>query len=189
MAARSRDDIRRGASLLSGLTKADRDWVAAELVRAVPAADRDALCSLASLLSAHMKRPSVFLSHNSEDKPFVRELARYLSDHGFRVWLDEACLTAGVSLLSALADAVMGVDVVVAVLSKNAVSSAWVTKELQIAMTQEVKNRRIKVIPILKEKCDMPAFLSDKLYLDFTTSAKRTRNRPTLIASIIEHVR
>jgi hypothetical protein len=185
----SRDDIRRGARLLSGLSRPDRDWVAAELVREVPAADRDALGRLASMLSTHMKRPSVFLSHNSEDKPFVRDLARYLTEHGFRVWLDEACLTPGVSLLSALADAVMAVDVVVAVLSKSAISSPWVTKELQIAMTQEVRNRRIKVIPILKEACDIPAFLSDKLYLDFTSSAKRTRNRPTLIASIIEHVK
>jgi hypothetical protein len=185
----SKDDIRRGARLLSGLSRSDRDWVAAELVREVPPADRDALGRLASMLSSHLKRPSVFLSHNSEDKPFVRELSRYLTEHGFRVWLDEACLTPGVSLLSALSDAVLAVDVVVAVLSEKSIASPWVTKELQIAMTQEVNGRRIKVIPVMKEACAVPSFLLDKLYLDFTSRSKRTKNKPTLVAAIIEHAK
>ncbi len=183
----AKKSIRKAAAKLSRLSRPDRDWVVAELVRETPAADRDALGMLASFLTTHMKRPSVFLSHNSEDKPFVRNLGSYLKEHGFRVWVDEACLTPGVSLLTAIADAVLAVDVVVAILSKSAVASPWVTKELQIAMTQEVKERRIKVIPIVKEACDIPAFLSDKLYLDFTTPARRTRNKPTLIASILEN--
>ena len=37
----------------------------------------------------------VFLSHNSKDKPAVRELARRLSDRGIRVWLDEDQLIPG----------------------------------------------------------------------------------------------
>ena len=185
----ARNTILRGARHLSQLSKVDRDWVLAELVRQTSATDRDALGGLTSLLSTHMKRPSVFLSHNSEDKPLVRDLASYLNDHGFRVWLDETCLTPGVSLLGALADAVKAVDVVVAVLSKSAVCSPWVTKELLFAITHEVENRRIKVIPVLKEACEIPAFLGDKLYLDFTTTAKRKRNKPTLIASILEHTK
>ncbi len=37
----------------------------------------------------------VFLSHNSKDKPAVRELARRLGDCGLRVWLDEDQLIPG----------------------------------------------------------------------------------------------
>ncbi len=37
----------------------------------------------------------VFLSHNSQDKPTVRELARCLEDRGIRVWLDEEQLIPG----------------------------------------------------------------------------------------------
>ena len=37
----------------------------------------------------------VFLSHNSQDKPIVRELAQQLSSRRLRVWLDEEQLVPG----------------------------------------------------------------------------------------------
>jgi proline dehydrogenase len=37
----------------------------------------------------------VFLSHNSKDKPAIRELADALEDRGVRVWLDERELIPG----------------------------------------------------------------------------------------------
>ena len=51
-------------------------------------------------LAPHMKVsgqriPSIFLSHNSKDKPFVRKLAERLKRHGVSVWLDEAELNIG----------------------------------------------------------------------------------------------
>ncbi|MFO1433971.1 MAG: toll/interleukin-1 receptor domain-containing protein [Candidatus Competibacteraceae bacterium] len=33
---------------------------------------------------------TIFLSHNHNDKPFVRELANYLRKYGIEVWVDEA---------------------------------------------------------------------------------------------------
>ncbi|MCN5932949.1 toll/interleukin-1 receptor domain-containing protein, partial [Escherichia coli] len=38
---------------------------------------------------------SVFLSHNHNDKPFVRKLARDLENHGVHYWLDEAEMKIG----------------------------------------------------------------------------------------------
>lgn len=37
----------------------------------------------------------VFLSHNSKDKPAVRELAEKLRARGLAVWVDESELTPG----------------------------------------------------------------------------------------------
>ena len=37
----------------------------------------------------------VFLSHNSQDKPRVRELAEGLRDAGLRVWFDEWVIKPG----------------------------------------------------------------------------------------------
>ena len=42
---------------------------------------------------------SVFLSHNVNDKPFVRNLARDLENHGVKYWLDEAEIKGGDSLI------------------------------------------------------------------------------------------
>lgn len=45
---------------------------------------------------------SVFLSHNHNDKPFVRKLARDLENHSVRYWLDEAEMKIGDSLIQKL---------------------------------------------------------------------------------------
>jgi hypothetical protein len=37
-----------------------------------------------------------------------------------------------------------------------------------MAMTHEIKGRKVKVLPLLFEKCEIPDFLKDKLYADFT---------------------
>lgn len=42
-----------------------------------------------------MAQPSIFLSHNYRDKPFVRTPAQDLSAMGVKVWLDEAELKSG----------------------------------------------------------------------------------------------
>lgn len=111
---------------------------------------------------------SVFLSHSSKDKFFARKLAETLSSYDVRVWIDEAELKIGDSLVGKISTAIDKADFVAAILSHNSVRSNWVTKELQLAMTQEIEGRRVKVLPILIERCEIPEFLSDKVYADFT---------------------
>lgn len=42
---------------------------------------------------------SIFLSHNSKDKEFVRRLANRLESYGVKVWVDEAEIKVGESLI------------------------------------------------------------------------------------------
>ena len=42
---------------------------------------------------------SIFLSHNSQDKPFTKRLARDLDNHEVKYWLDEAEIKIGDSLI------------------------------------------------------------------------------------------
>lgn len=110
----------------------------------------------------------IFLSHSWDDKPFVRKIAHGLETAGFRVWLDEAEIKVGDSLIGKITDAIDHADFVAAFLSTKSVTSSWVQKELEIAMTQEISGNNVKVLPILVEKCELPAFLINKLYADFT---------------------
>lgn len=112
--------------------------------------------------------PSIFLSHSWEDKLFARKLANKLRENGIGVWLDEAELRIGDSLIQKISEAIKKTDYVAAVLSRNSVSSPWVQKELALAMSEEIAGRKVKVLPILLEKCELPEFLRDKLYADFT---------------------
>jgi hypothetical protein len=56
------------------------------------------------------------------------------------------------------------------VLSRTSVASVWVKKEVDIAMNQEIKGKRVKVLPLLIEDCDLPGFLEGKMYADFRTA-------------------
>lgn len=114
--------------------------------------------------------PTVFLSHNSKDKPFVRKLAKRLGQQDVSVWLDEAQINIGDSLIKKISEAISQMDYVIAVLSKNSVKSNWVQKELNLAMSKEINEDRIVVLPIVIDNCELPDYLKDKLYGDFTNS-------------------
>ncbi|HEX8846709.1 MAG TPA: toll/interleukin-1 receptor domain-containing protein [Pyrinomonadaceae bacterium] len=134
-------------------------------------------------------KPYVFLSHNSRDKRFVRGLAHQLKSAGIRVWLDEAEIKVGESLIEKLREAIDSVDFLIIVLSQASVESPWVQKEVEIAMNQEIKNRRIKVLPILKETVPLPGFLEGKLYLDFTSKSSRAKSSKRLVEHILSYKR
>ena len=114
--------------------------------------------------------PSVFLSYSSADKLFVRKLTQRLCEEGIAIWLDERQLEVGDSLIERIAEAIDKIDYVAAVISRSSIGSVWVQKELSLAMTNEIEGRRVVVLPILIEDCDLPPFLKDKLYADFRTA-------------------
>jgi len=114
--------------------------------------------------------PSVFLSHSSKDKFFARKLAEALTRYGVTVWIDEAELRIGDSLIEKISDAIEDSDFVAAVLSHNSVNSNWVQKELRLATTKEIGGKCVVVLPVLIDRCEIPAFLQDKLYADFTNA-------------------
>lgn len=111
---------------------------------------------------------SVFLSHNSKDKPWVRNLAERLIADEVIVWLDEAEINIGDSLIEKISTGIQDMRFVAAIISKNSVESSWVQKEISIAMSKEIAGREVTVLPLVIDNCELPVSLSDKLYADFT---------------------
>jgi len=116
--------------------------------------------------------PSVFLSHSNKDKSFVRKLANDLGNNGVKVWSDEAEINVGDSLIQKISEGIHSMDYLGVVLYPNSVRSRWVQKEVEIAMNEEIEGRRVKVLPILLEDCDIPSFLKGKFYADFRSISK-----------------
>lgn len=115
-----------------------------------------------------MSQPaSIFLSHSHKDKPFVRRLATDLASQGIRVWVDEAEMFIGDSLITKIGEAIDSTDFVGAVLSSHSVDSSWVKRELDIALNHEIDGRRVKVLPLVIDNCTIPPFLIGKVYGDF----------------------
>jgi len=112
---------------------------------------------------------SVFLSHSASDKEHARKIAADLRLYGVRVWLDEAELKIGDSLIHKLSQAVYEADFVAAIITRHSITSTWVQAELQWAMNREIEGRRVKVLPLLFDAdCVLPAYFAGKLYGDFT---------------------
>jgi len=114
-----------------------------------------------------MNAKGIFLSHSSRDKPFARKLAGDLKAAGLTVWVDEAEIQIGDSLISKIQSGIDDMEFLVVVLSPDSVSSEWVKREVAIALTEEIGNRRVKVLPVLYRDCILPGFLRDKKYADF----------------------
>ena len=68
---------------------------------------------------------SIFLSHNYRDKPFVRTLAQDLTAMGVKVWVDEAELRVGDSLVTRISSAIDEMRYLGVVLSPHSVDSRW----------------------------------------------------------------
>ena len=58
----------------------------------------------------------VFVSHSSEDEPFVRKLTEALNGHNLNVWLDEKELQVGDSVVAGVSQGLKNADYLVAVL-------------------------------------------------------------------------
>ena len=112
-------------------------------------------------------QPSIFLSHNYRDKPFVRTLAQDLTAMGVKVWVDEAELRVGDSLITRISLAIDEMRYLGVVLSPHSVDSRWVREELNQALTNQLAQRATSVLPILLADCQIPGFLRDRLYADF----------------------
>ena len=74
----------------------------------------------------------------------------------------------GDSLIDKIRTGIDNMDYLAVILTPNSVSSKWVQEEVDIAMNQGIAGRRVKVLPLLLEHCDLPGFIIGKAYADFT---------------------
>ena len=113
----------------------------------------------------------VFLCHASEDKQLVEPIGSELSKKGYDIWIDKWSLVPGDSLIGKIEEAISGSDRVVVFLSESSVEKSWVQKELRSAMALELGGKTDFIIPALLNSCDIPLFLRDKLYANFTNKS------------------
>jgi HJR/Mrr/RecB family endonuclease len=119
------------------------------------------------------KAPHVFLSYASQDKVVASEIAKSLQQAGVPTWVDSWELAVGDSLASRIHEALDASDTLVVLLSPNSVGSRWIQNEWHTALTREVEQRSIHVIPVLVEDCELPPFFSNRLYFDLRTNREQ----------------
>src|SRR6185437_3447017 len=109
----------------------------------------------------------IFISYSHVDKDFVDNLAASLVKHDAHVWVDTWELNVGDSILNRVQEAIQDSSALLIVLSKASVASEWCKKELSAGLMRELDEKRVVVLPVLIEDCEIPVFLREKMYADF----------------------
>lgn len=113
----------------------------------------------------------VFLSHSYEDNDIANKVRNYLAHHDMAVFDDKADIATGASLNASISHAISNSDAVLFFISKNSEKSQWVQQEMSLAVSNRLKGKDVKLIPVLLDKsAEIPFFLKDYLYLDISKS-------------------
>ncbi|MDQ0641079.1 hypothetical protein QF042_004644 [Pedobacter sp. W3I1] len=110
---------------------------------------------------------SIFLSHTSFDKPFVEKLANDLTRLGINVWFDKWEIKVGESLFWKIEEGIRANEYLGIILSPQALTSEWVRSELGAAFAKQIRGKKIVVLPILYQDCDIPLLFQDRKYANF----------------------
>ena len=113
-------------------------------------------------------RLKVFLSHSSPDKVLARRLARDLQSAHVHVWLDQWQIGVGESFEQCIEQGLADTDFVIVLLTRQAVASEWVDREWRVMLDRESGTRRIAVLPVRAEACDLPDFLAQRSHADIS---------------------
>jgi hypothetical protein len=89
----------------------------------------------------------VFISHASEDKSFVRELANALQQKGLRVWYDELTLKVGDSLREEIDRGLANSRFGIVVLSPNFFGKEWAKLELDGLLARQIAGQKV-ILPV-----------------------------------------
>lgn len=92
----------------------------------------------------------LFLSHASEDKPYVVPLAAELTTRGYRVWLDSTELKLGDSLTEKIDEGLANSRFGIVILSTHFFAKQWPKRELSGLVAREMLGARV-IIPIWHE--------------------------------------
>ena len=97
----------------------------------------------------------VFLSHNRQDKPWVRELAYSLHVAGLKVFFDEEAVPPGAQILRTIEDALEDSRYILLFLTPFSLASRWVALEVALAISADPDSKQNRLIPVCLEPLNL----------------------------------
>ena len=142
-------------------------------------------------LAVESDRYDVFLSHNTEDKPAVEELARRLVKEGIKPWFDKWDLVPGETWQERIEKALELCDSCAVFIGEHGLS-VWQDEEMRAAIAQRVggSDEKIRVIPVLlpgverPERDKLPIFLLRTTWVEFRESLDEADSFHRLVSGI-----
>ncbi len=110
----------------------------------------------------------VFISYSSANKDWVRkDLLSALEKAGLKVCIDFRDFKVGKPAIKNMRDGILESRHTLLVLTEAYLKSGWTEFESLISQTLDPANRKTRVVPMLKEKCDLPLEISYLTYVNF----------------------
>lgn len=106
-------------------------------------------------------RWTIFVSHSHDDAAAAGEIVATLDALGLGPWLDKREIKPGDSFVEKMSDGLSEADYVLVLFSAASLRSHWVRREWLSSLA-----RRAAVIPVRLEPVDLPAVMSDIVYID-----------------------
>jgi len=121
------------------------------------------------MVIAMNKNKIAFLSYAHEDKDFAKRIAIELRKDGIDVKIALWDLKPGDSLIQKIfVEGLSNCDIFLILLSSASVRSKWVREELDLAMIKKIEGET-RIIPLIKENCEIPPPLRALLWIDLST--------------------
>jgi TIR domain len=108
-----------------------------------------------------------FITHSWKDIDFARKLCNDLIANGIDGFFDERSVRPGESIPSRIERGLEECDVYIPVFSPDALKSPWCDWEINMAIMMNREGGRSHIIPLIAEKCTVPARLRHLLYVNF----------------------
>lgn len=114
----------------------------------------------------------VFISYSSRDKEWVRgELLQRIEQAGLKAFIDFRDFTRGAPSINECERGVLECRKTLLILTPNYIGSEWCEFEGVMGQTLSPANRDLRLIPLLKTKCDKPLRIGALTHIDFTDDA------------------
>jgi hypothetical protein len=111
----------------------------------------------------------VFISHVEQDEAFAEKLKASLIAQNIQA-SSVMDITPGESLTAQVYAAIEASDAVLPVISKASSSSLEMSRDISIALSEQLDDRRKRIIPIkVKNSASLPFFLKDTQGIDFSS--------------------
>ena len=113
--------------------------------------------------------PKAFVSHATQDHPFVEKFAADLRTNGVDAWFSKWEIKPGDSIRAKIDGGLEGCEYFIIVLSKSSIGRPWVQTELDAATIRKLNGNVRKIIPVKIEDCgDLPPTLASLCWEDFS---------------------
>ncbi len=127
----------------------------------------------------------VFVSHSQVDEAWVREeLLVHLERAGLKVCLTDRDFAPGAPVVSETQRALENSRKTVVVLSQAYLRSEWANFEVLLLQTLDPANQERRLMPLLREACDLPVRLAYLVSIDFTQAEDQEAVWTRLLSAI-----